>query len=122
VVAAVAVLGVVAVGAYLVFGAELFGADRGAAEDVSAQAGVEGASQQSTIPAAQAGHPWAPAKTADLTPGVQTYTQGGQCTANFVFVDGAGNVYLGQAAHCASAGKEDQTNGCQSVVARSVQP
>ncbi|HEY0576339.1 MAG TPA: serine protease [Pseudonocardia sp.] len=106
-----AVLGVVAVGAYLLFGAVL-GADRGAAEDLSAQAGVEGASQQSTIPATQAGHRWAPAKTAGITPGVQTYTQGGQCTANFVFVDGAGNVYLGQAAHCASTGKEDQTNGC----------
>lgn len=56
---------------------------------------------------------WAPAATAAITPGVQTNTDGsGQCTANFVFTDGAGNVYLGQAAHCASTGAATDTDGC----------
>jgi len=57
---------------------------------------------------------WAPADTATITPGVQTYTEGGQCTANFVFTDGAGNVYLGQAAHCAGTGGATETDGCDS--------
>ncbi len=35
-----------------------------------------------------------------------------QCTANFVFTDSAGNVYLGQAAHCSSTGEDTETNGC----------
>lgn len=56
---------------------------------------------------------WAPAKTAAVHPGVQTYTNGGQCTANFVFEDGAG-VYLGQAAHCAGTGGQTETDGCSS--------
>ena len=55
---------------------------------------------------------WAPAATADLHPGVQTYTREGQCTANFVFTDDAGNVYLGQAAHCSGTGAATDTNGC----------
>lgn len=56
---------------------------------------------------------WAPAATAAITPGVQTNTAGsGQCTANFVYTDGAGNVYLGQAAHCASTGAATDTDGC----------
>ena len=36
----------------------------------------------------------------------------GQCTANFVFTDASGNVYLGQAAHCSSTGGDTETNGC----------
>lgn len=55
---------------------------------------------------------WAPADTAAVRPGVQTYTSGGQCTANFVFQDGAGKTYLGQAAHCSSQGQATDTNGC----------
>jgi hypothetical protein len=55
---------------------------------------------------------WAPAGTAKIHPGVQTYTDGSQCTANFVFTDGAGNVYVGQAAHCAGTGAATDTNGC----------
>ncbi len=59
---------------------------------------------------------WAPAATAAITPGVQTNTDGsGQCTANFVFTDGAGNVYLGQAAHCAGTGAATDTNGCDAA-------
>jgi len=57
---------------------------------------------------------WAPADTATITPGVQTYTDGAQCTANFVFTDAAGAVYVGQAAHCAGTGGATETNGCDS--------
>ncbi|HYJ21722.1 MAG TPA: serine protease [Solirubrobacterales bacterium] len=56
---------------------------------------------------------WAPAATAAVHPGVQTYTAGGQCTSNFVFQDGAG-VYLGQAAHCSGTGGQTETDGCSS--------
>jgi len=35
-----------------------------------------------------------------------------QCTANFVYTDAAGNVYLGQAAHCSSTGEDTETDGC----------
>ncbi len=56
---------------------------------------------------------WAPAATATIHPGVQTFTGSGQCTANFVFTDGS-EVYLGQAAHCAGTGGPTATNGCDS--------
>jgi hypothetical protein len=51
------------------------------------------------------------AASAVVTPGVQTYTEGGQCTANFVFRDGS-NTYIGQAAHCSGTGAATDTNGC----------
>jgi hypothetical protein len=54
---------------------------------------------------------WAPAATAPVHPGVQTYTQGAQCTANFIFTSG-GNTYIGQAAHCSGTGAATDTNGC----------
>jgi hypothetical protein len=56
---------------------------------------------------------WAPASTATVHPGVETFTDGSQCTANFVFTDGT-NVYIGQAAHCAGTGGDTDTNGCTS--------
>ena len=56
---------------------------------------------------------WAPADTASIHPGVQMYTEGAQCTANFVFTDGAANVYVGYAAHCAGLGEATDTNGCE---------
>ena len=56
---------------------------------------------------------WAPAATAKIHPGTMMYTDGAQCTANFVFTDGAGNVYVGYAAHCAGTGEATDTNGCQ---------
>jgi hypothetical protein len=56
---------------------------------------------------------WAPAATAPVHPGVQTFTDGAQCTANFVFTSG-GNTYLGQAAHCSGTGAATDTNGCDS--------
>jgi hypothetical protein len=55
---------------------------------------------------------WAPADSATVHPGVQTYTEGAQCTSNFVFYDGANNVYIGQAAHCSGTGESTDTNGC----------
>jgi len=62
---------------------------------------------------------WAPAGSATIHPGVMTFTGapsflGGaaQCTANFVFTDASGNLYLGQAAHCSSTGSDTETNGC----------
>jgi hypothetical protein len=56
-------------------------------------------------------HAWAPAATAPVHPGVMTFTNGAQCTANFVFTAGS-TVYLGQAAHCSSTGAANETNGC----------
>jgi hypothetical protein len=56
---------------------------------------------------------WAPAGQATIHPGVQVFTNGAQCTANFVFSDGS-NVYLGQAAHCSGTGGNTETNGCTS--------
>ena len=42
-----------------------------------------------------------------------TFTEGGQCTSNFIFQDGS-NVYIGQAAHCSGTGGQTETNGCDS--------
>jgi hypothetical protein len=61
--------------------------------------------------AASAAPTWAPASGATIHPGVQVFTDGAQCTANFVFAD-ATNVYLGQAAHCSGTGAATDTNGC----------
>ena len=58
--------------------------------------------------------PWAPAGSAKVRPGNQTFTDGAQCTSNFVFHDAADNVYLGQAAHCSGTGGATETNGCDS--------
>jgi len=55
---------------------------------------------------------WAPAASASIHPGVQMYTEGAQCTANFVFTDAAGATYVGYAAHCAGTGEATDTNGC----------
>src|SRR3954454_22138670 len=55
---------------------------------------------------------WAPATTAAIHPGTMMYTDGAQCTANFVYTDDAGNVYVGYAAHCAGKGSSTDTNGC----------
>lgn len=46
---------------------------------------------------------WAPASSAIIHPGVQLFTNGAQCTANFIFTNSA-HVYVGQAAHCSGAG------------------
>jgi hypothetical protein len=44
---------------------------------------------------------------------VQTFAEGAQCTANFVYQSG-GSVYLGQAAHCSGTGSQTETDGCTS--------
>jgi len=64
-------------------------------------------------PAQAAPTRWAPASSATIHPGVQLFTKGSQCTANFVFRDRA-HVYIGQAAHCASTDGSTATNGCTS--------
>jgi hypothetical protein len=56
---------------------------------------------------------WAPAAQATVHPGVMTFTDGAQCTSNFVFTQGS-DVYLGQAAHCSGTGGATETNGCDS--------
>jgi len=53
------------------------------------------------------------APSGPIHPGVQTFTAGGQCTANFIFKDGSG-TYIGQAAHCSSTGAATDINGCDS--------
>lgn len=65
-------------------------------------------------PTAAAEPQWAPAATAPIHPGVMTFTDGAQCTANFVFFDAANTVYIGQAAHCSGTGGATETNGCDS--------
>jgi hypothetical protein len=57
---------------------------------------------------------WAPASSATIHPGVQVFTDGAQCTANFVFTSG-GATYLGQAAHCSGTGGATETNGCDAA-------
>src|SRR3954447_26360328 len=57
---------------------------------------------------------WAPASSAAVHPGVMTFTDGAQCTANFIFSDGA-STYIGQAAHCSGTGAATDTNGCDSA-------
>lgn len=61
--------------------------------------------------AATARSAWAPADQATVHPGVQTFTDGAQCTANFVFTNGT-DVLIGQAAHCAGTGGATETDGC----------
>ena len=56
---------------------------------------------------------WTPATRAELKPGVRTFTGYGQCTANFVFSDRAGRLYMGQAAHCAETSAS--SNGCSAT-------
>ena len=64
-----------------------------------------------TLAVAPAASAWAPASSAAIHPGVQVFTNGAQCTANFVYTDGS-NTYLGQAAHCSGTGGNTETNGC----------
>jgi hypothetical protein len=65
-----------------------------------------------SAPQANAAPSWAPATTAKIHPGTMMYTDGAQCTANFVFTDGAGATYVGYAAHCAGLGEATDTDGC----------
>ena len=47
-----------------------------------------------------------------IHPGVMTFTDGAQCTANFVFTDGV-DTFIGQAAHCSGTGGSTETDGCE---------
>jgi hypothetical protein len=71
------------------------------------------AASAGTAAPAAAAPAWAPAADAAIHPGVQMYTQGAQCTGNFVFTDAAANVYVGYAAHCAGTGEATDTDGCR---------
>ncbi|RYU14089.1 hypothetical protein [Nocardioides iriomotensis] len=82
---------------------------------VGATSLLTAASVAATAGASSAAPTWAPADTATIHPGVQMYTEGAQCTANFVFTDGAGNTYVGYAAHCAGTGAATDTNGCDAA-------
>ncbi len=83
---------------------------------LAAAAGLVAAAATSAPATAAAKKPvraaWAPAGTATIHPGVQMFTDGAQCTANFVYSDGAGSTYVGYAAHCAGLGEATDTNGC----------
>lgn len=71
-----------------------------------------------TTVASAAGPAWASPETALIHPGIQTFTEGAQCTANFVWyapnaaAPGGYDLYLGQAAHCAGTGSSTETDGC----------
>ena len=77
------------------------------ASTVVAAAGVA-----ATTAPVEAAAGYAPADTAQIHPGTMMYTDGAQCTANFVYTDGAGNTYVGYAAHCAGQGAATDTDGC----------
>ncbi len=54
--------------------------------------------------------------TAPIRPGISTETAGGRCTANFVFTDDRGRVYLGQSGHCSRLPDENasfDTTACE---------
>ena len=62
---------------------------------------------------ARAATTYAPASSATVHPGVQLFTNGAQCTANFIYTNGT-DTYIGQAAHCSGTGGNTATNGCTS--------
>src|SRR6188508_2232284 len=79
---------------------------------VGASASITVAGIATTTAPVEAAAGYAPADTAEIHPGTMMYTDGAQCTANFVFTDGAGATYVGYAAHCAGKGSSTDTNGC----------
>ena len=88
-----------------------FSAKHAAAAAAVLSSGVLAAAFSTAAPASAA-PTWAPADTAQIHPGTMMYTEGAQCTANFVYTDSAGTVYVGYAAHCAGTGAATDTNGC----------
>ncbi|WP_280302549.1 hypothetical protein [Nocardia abscessus] len=121
VLAAPMVVAVLAAGAFAAAGCSGSGSDNPASGDATASTSsrssrspsTDDGDEQVTVAAAEAGPRWASSASATITPGTQTYTDGaGQCTSNYVFVDDAGNVYLGQAAHCATTEETGETHGC----------
>ncbi|WP_370247934.1 hypothetical protein [Nocardioides sp.] len=82
---------------------------RPGSDTVASTAGAKAATQSAR---GQRVTSFAPVGRATLTPGIQAYTAGAQCTTNFVFTDAEGAVYLGYAAHCAGTGAATDTDGC----------
>jgi hypothetical protein len=85
---------------------------------LAAAAGLVAAAASAPASAAPRKHgrtSWAPAATATIHPGVQMYTEGAQCTANFVYTDRSGRTYVGYAAHCAGTGEATDTDGCRAA-------
>ncbi len=82
---------------------------------LGASAVVAAAGIAATTAPVEAAAGYAPADSALIHPGTMMYTDGAQCTANFVYTDGAGNTYVGYAAHCAGTGSSTDTNGCQTA-------
>ncbi|MGW6699963.1 hypothetical protein [Nocardia sp. NPDC055049] len=116
-VVALPVIGVMCSASLLISGCGI-GVPGGSRE--SGASGTVATSPRTTSPVAaevvtpeDAGHRWAAAGSAVLTPGIQANTHGGgQCTTNYVFVDDTDRVYLGQSAHCAGTGGSTETDGC----------
>jgi len=79
---------------------------------VGASAVVAAAGIAATTAPVEAAAGYAPADSALIHPGTMMYTDGAQCTANFVYTDSSGNVYVGYAAHCAGTGGSTDTDGC----------
>ena len=80
---------------------------------------IAGSLVATLVPATSAGSApppggWAPAATATIHPGVMMFTDGAQCTANFIFTRGT-EVLIGYAAHCAGTGAATETNGCDAA-------
>jgi len=76
-------------------------------------AAVAAAGWSAVVPAVAAPGDQPVATAPGVHPGVQTRTDGAQCTSNFVFTDGD-DTYLGQAAHCSGTGTSAETDGCTS--------
>lgn len=64
----------------------------------------------SVVPVVGAG-PVSAAGTGAIHPGVQLFTNGAQCTANFIYSNGSA-TFIGQAAHCSSTAGNTATDGC----------
>ena len=73
---------------------------------------ISAAGVAATTAPVQAAAGYAPAATAKIHPGTMMYTDGAQCTANFVYTDASGATYVGYAAHCAGQGAATDTDGC----------
>lgn len=89
---------------------------RSLAVAVSAAVGLAAVGTPAGPAAAAPSRAWAPAASATIHPGIRTDTGGAGCTANFVYTDSSGSVYLGQAAHCSGAdGQALAGSGCTSA-------
>ena len=90
--------------------------DAAATQDPTAsRPGARPSASSPPTTASAAAPTWASLDSAAIHPGIQTFTDGAQCTANFVFwqANGTGyDLFIGQAAHCAGTGAATDTNGC----------